>query len=209
VKRLLLAALSLCLLSAAACDAANNDDKANHPVVIIETSMGTIKAELYEDKAPITVKNFLDYVDDKFYDGTIFHRVIADFMIQGGGFKPGLKDARTEGEVTALEKKTKDAIKNEAKTSQLSNRRGTLAMARLKKADTATAQFFINVENNNKLDAGGEISPDGYAVFGKVIEGMDVVDKIRAVKTTSNSVGMDDIPVEDVIIKSIRRADAK
>jgi cyclophilin family peptidyl-prolyl cis-trans isomerase len=206
VKRLLLASLSLALLTAAACtepSTAQGADK--NPVVVIETSMGTIKAELYADKAPITVKNFLDYVDDKFYDGLTFHRVMPDFMIQGGGFKPGLKDAKNEDDVKALEKKTKPPIKNEA-ANMLSNRRGALAMARTDEADSATAQFFINVENNKNLDKSGD--SDGYAVFGKVIDGMDVVDKIKAVKTVTNrNVGMKNIPAEDVTIKSIRRAD--
>src|SRR5207302_1635866 len=110
--------------------------QAANPVVVIETSMGNIKVELYPDKAPKTVKNFLSYVDDKFYDGTIFHRVIADFMIQGGGFKPGMK-----------EKETKDPIKNES-TNGLSNKRGTIAMARTNVPDSASSQFFINVEDN-------------------------------------------------------------
>ena len=177
--------------------------RAANPVVVIETSMGNIKVELFEDKAPITVKNFLGYVDDKHYDGTIFHRVIGkensgkDFMVQGGGFEPGMK-----------EKKTKDPIKNEA-SNGLSNTRGTLAMARTGDVDSATAQFFINVADNTFLD---HKSPDrrefGYAVFGKVIEGMDVVDKIKAVKT-ANKGGHDDVPAEDVVIKSIKRVDKK
>jgi cyclophilin family peptidyl-prolyl cis-trans isomerase len=201
VKRLLLASLSLGLLATSAC--AEAADK--NPVVVIDTSMGTIKAELYADKAPITVKNFLGYVDDKFYDGLTFHRVIPDFMIQGGGFKPGLKDAKNEEDVKALGKKAKDSIKNEA-ANMLSNRRGTLAMARTDDPDSATCEFFINVENNKNLDKSDDSA--GYAVFGKVIEGMDVVDKIKAVKTVRNrAVGMKDIPAEDVIIKSIRRAD--
>jgi len=201
VKRLLLAGLSLGMLVTSAC--AEAADK--NPVVVIDTSMGTIKAELYADKAPVTVKNFLDYVDDKFYDGLTFHRVIPDFMIQGGGFKPGLKDAKNEDDVKALKKKEKAPIKNEA-ANMLSNRRGTLAMARTDEADSATCEFFISVENNKNLDKSDDSA--GYAVFGKVIEGMDVVDKIKAVKRVNNrAVGMKDIPVEDVIIKSIRRAD--
>jgi cyclophilin family peptidyl-prolyl cis-trans isomerase len=169
---------------------------AKYPVVVMETSMGTIKIELDDAHAPNTVKNFLTYVDDKFYDGTIFHRVIEDFMIQGGGYEPGLK-----------EKKTRGPIKNEA-PNNLSNVRGTIAMARLPHPDTATAQFFINVEDNRRsLD--NPKSP--YCVFGKVIEGMDVVDKIRAVKTHTvpgpNGLEMEAVPVEDVVIKSVRRAD--
>ncbi|HXG08448.1 MAG TPA: peptidylprolyl isomerase [Gemmataceae bacterium] len=175
------------LLSAGGAEAADKN-----PVVIMETSMGTIKIELFADKAPITVKNFLDYVDAKFYDGTIFHRVIPDFMIQGGGFEPGLK-----------EKKTRAPIKNES-ANGLSNTRGTIAMARTLEPDSATAQFFINVVDNQRLD--GSAARPGYAVFGKVIDGMDVVDKIKAVRTGIRG-GHRDVPVEDVIIKSVRRAD--
>ena len=166
-----------------------------NPVVTIETSMGDIQVELFADKAPITVKNFLSYVDDKFYDGVIFHRVIPTFMIQGGGMEPGLK-----------EKKTKDPIKNEADNG-LSNERGTIAMARTPDPDSATAQFFINVADNSKSldhkskDARGY----GYCVFGKVIKGMDVVDKIKDVETASKG-RHDDVPVKDVVIKSIRVA---
>ncbi|HSQ58013.1 MAG TPA: peptidylprolyl isomerase, partial [Gemmata sp.] len=138
---------------------------------------------------PITVKNFLSYVEDKHYDGLIFHRVIETFMIQGGGFQPGMK-----------EKKTKDPIKNEA-ANGLSNVRGTLAMARTSDPDSATAQFFINVVDNKFLDKSPK--SDGYAVFGKVIEGMDVVDKIKAVKTGTKA-GFKDVPNEDVVIKSVR-----
>src|SRR5262249_32273032 len=149
---------------------------ANNPVVLIKTNMGDIKVELYEDKAPITVKNFLGYVDDKFYDNTIFHRVIGkpnaekDFMIQGGGFEKGMK-----------EKNTRDPIKNES-SNGLSNVRGTLAMARTRVPDSATAQFYINVADNEFLDKAKAGDGVGYCVFGKVIEGMDVVDKIKAVK---------------------------
>ena len=155
--------------------------------VLIETSQGTIKAELDGDKAPITVANFLSYVDDKFYDGTVFHRVIPDFMIQGGGFEPGMK-----------QKKTKAAIKNESPNG-LSNKRGTIAMARLPDPDSATAQFFINVEDNARgLDS------QRYCVFGKVVDGLDVVDKIKAVETGTRGIHRD-VPVKDVVIESIRR----
>jgi cyclophilin family peptidyl-prolyl cis-trans isomerase len=194
--------IALCFLGLAA--VAAGGVRAANPIVVIETSMGNIKVELYEDKAPITVKNFLAYTDEKFYDGTVFHRVIGkensgkDFMVQGGGFEPGMKE----------KKKTKDPIKNEA-ANGLQNTRGTLAMARTGVVDSATAQFFINVADNSFLD---HKSPNprefGYAVFGKVIEGMDVVDKIKAVKTT-NKGGHDDVPAEDVVIKSIKRVDKK
>src|SRR2546428_392591 len=132
-----------------------------NPVVVMETSKGTIKIELFADKSPITVKNFLSYVDDKFYDGTVFHRVISDFMIQGGGFESGLK-----------EKGTKASIKNES-ANGVSNERGTIAMARTGDPDSATAQFYINVEDNNgKRKNGANLDAlrgrAGYAVFGKV-----------------------------------------
>jgi cyclophilin family peptidyl-prolyl cis-trans isomerase len=160
---------------------------ADNPVVVMETSLGTIKIELDEQKAPITVKNFLSYVDDKFYDGTIFHRVIRDFMVQGGGFEPGLK-----------QKRTKAPIKNESGNG-LSNVRGSIAMARTNDLNSATAQFFLNVVDNSRLD------PARYCVFGKVTDGMDVVDKIREVSTTRKA-GFADVPQEDVVIKSVRRA---
>jgi cyclophilin family peptidyl-prolyl cis-trans isomerase len=174
---------------------------AANPVVVIDTSMGAVKVELYPDKAPLTVKNFLDYVAAKHYDGTIFHRVIGkensgkDFMIQGGGFDAQMK-----------EKDTRGGVKNEAGNG-LTNARGTLAMARTPDPDSATAQFFINVGDNKFLDR-GQADPSGYTVFGRVIEGMAVVDKIKAVKTGRRG-RYDDVPVEDVTIKSIRRAEAK
>jgi peptidyl-prolyl cis-trans isomerase B (cyclophilin B) len=183
VKHFFLLTLAAGLLGAGTARAAN-------PVVVMETSKGTIKIELFEDKAPVTVKNFLGYVDDKFYDGTIFHRIIPTFMIQGGGFEPGLK-----------QKKTKEAIKNES-SNGLSNKLGTIAMARTSDPDSATAQFYINVVDNDFLDKAKAKDGVGYCVFGKVIEGMDVVDKIKDVKT-----GARDVPVEDVTIKSVRRAD--
>ncbi len=183
-----------CLLAAAfAALPASAQDKKN-PVVVIDTSLGKIKVELFADKAPITVKNYLRYVDEKHYDGTIFHRVIPNFMIQGGGFAPGM-----------TEKKTHEQIKNEAGNG-LSNERGTLAMARLPQPDTATAQFFINVKDNKFLDRSTRSA--GYAVFGKVIEGMDVVDKIKQVETADRG-GHEAVPVKDVVIKSIRRVDQK
>ncbi len=135
--------------------------------IVMETSLGSIKLELDGDKAPVTVANFLSYVDDHFFDGTVFHRVMSNFMIQGGGFEPGLK-----------QKKAKVPIKNEAPNG-LSNARGTIAMARTSDLDSATAQFFINVVDNQGLD--DRRSP--YCVFGKVVQGMDVVDKIKNVST--------------------------
>ena len=180
MKKLLLA-LGVAIMAASHSYADKN------PVVVMETSLGTIKIELDEQKAPITVKNFLSYVDDKFYDGTIFHRVIRDFMVQGGGFEPGLK-----------QKRTKAPIKNESGNG-LSNARGSIAMARTNDLNSATAQFFINVVDNSRLD------PARYCVFGKVIDGMDVVDKIRDVSTTRKA-DFADVPQEDVVIKSTRRA---
>lgn len=165
----------------------------SNPVAVIETSEGTIKVELWADRAPITVKNFLSYVDDGFYDGTVFHRVISDFMIQGGGLSPDMK-----------EKKTRDPIKNEA-NPELKNDRGTIAMARTSLVHSATAQFFINVEDNVFLNQKNTTPMGfGYAVFGKVIEGMDVVDQIRNVKTGSFG-QFQDVPVKPVVIVSAKR----
>ena len=181
--------------------------RAANPVVVMETSMGTIEIELFEDKAPGTVKNFLQYVEDKHYDGTIFHRVLGkrtvggrevgkDFMIQGGGMEPGMK-----------EKKSRDPIKNES-SNGLSNLKGTLAMARVgrdvgtvKAADSATSQFFINVKDNTFLDKSA--ASDGYCVFGRVIAGTDVVDKVKMVEVAD--VGENEaVPAKDVVIKSVK-----
>jgi peptidyl-prolyl cis-trans isomerase B (cyclophilin B) len=167
-----------------------------NPQVVLETSMGNITIELFKEKAPITVKNFLGYVKDGFYDGLIFHRVIKDFMVQGGGMSESLE-----------QKKPKFAIKNEA-TNGLSNTRGTLAMARTGVVDSATSQFLINTVDNLFLNHKGK-QPDsfGYCVFGQVVEGMDVVDKIREVKT-GNKAGHSDVPVEPVFITSARLIEA-
>ena len=156
--------------------------------VKLQTSMGDIVIELNPEKAPITVNNFLGYVSSGFYDGLIFHRIIKGFMIQGGGFTPDMD-----------QKKTNAPIKIES-SNGLSNDRGTIAMARTSVPDSATSQFFINHANNDFLNYAGPGNP-GYAVFGKVIEGMDVVDKIADVKTTRRN-GMDDVPVEPVVIES-------
>jgi cyclophilin family peptidyl-prolyl cis-trans isomerase len=182
------------LLAALAAAAAASAQDTKNPVVVLDTSLGKIKIELFPDKAPVTVKNFLRYVDEKHYDGTIFHRVIPTFMIQGGGFAPGM-----------TEKKTHEPIKNEAGNG-LSNVRGTIAMARLPDPDTATAQFFINVKDNTRLDKSGASA--GYAVFGKVIDGMDVVDKIKDVRTADRG-DHENVPVQDVVIKSARRLDPR
>jgi len=161
-----------------------------HPTVVMKTSLGSVTIELYPDKAPETVKNFLQYVNDKFYDGTVFHRVINNFMVQGGGFTP---DGR--------QKPTRAPISNEA-ANKLKNQVGTIAMARTSEPNSATAQFFINVKDNGFLDY-RDSSPQGigYCVFGKVTAGMDVVDKIRAVPT-----GPQDVPKTTVVIESIRVA---
>lgn len=163
------------------------------PVVIIETSLGNITLELWPDKAPATVENFLKYADDEFYDGLIFHRVIKNFMIQGGGFTPDMN-----------QKPTGAQIKNEAK-SEVPNKRGTIAMARTAVVDSATSQFFINLKDNAFLDRGAR--DFGYCVFGKVTDGMDIMDKIGAV-ATGNRGPFQDVPATDVVIKSIRRATA-
>ncbi|MCD6353818.1 MAG: peptidyl-prolyl cis-trans isomerase [Proteobacteria bacterium] len=167
--------------------------KEENPMVIMETSEGTIKIELWADKAPITVTNFLSYVDEGLFDSTIFHRVIENFMLQGGGFDADMK-----------EKATKEPIKNEA-SADLKNNRGTIAMARTNVIDSATSQFFINHKDNDFLNhrddtAGGF----GYAVFGKVVEGMDVVDKISKVETGNRGFHQD-VPLIPVVIKSVKR----
>jgi peptidyl-prolyl cis-trans isomerase B (cyclophilin B) len=157
-------------------------------MVKLHTNHGTITLELDAEKAPKTVENFLQYVRDGFFDGTIFHRVIDGFMIQGGGFEPGM-----------TQKPTREAIENEA-SNGLKNEPYTIAMARTPNPNSATAQFFINVANNSFLNFTAPTPQGyGYAVFGKVVEGMDVVDKIKKVKT-GNRAGHQDVPQEDVII---------
>ena len=156
---------------------------------VMKTSKGEIRLELYPDKAPATVANFVAYAKDGFYDGTIFHRVIGNFMIQGGGFTPDMQ-----------RKGTREPITNESNNG-LSNRRGTIAMARLPQPHSATSQFFINVQNNMNLDHKGD-DGWGYAVFGRVSEGMDVVDDIRFVQTAIKA-PFRDVPVEPVIIESV------
>ena len=165
-----------------------------NPKVVLETTKGKIVLELYPDNAPETVENFLSYVDSKYYDGTIFHRVIPRFMIQGGGFEPGMKRKRA----------TWAPIKNEADTG-LKNDRGTISMARTGDPHSATSQFFINSVNNDSLNFRSKTQQGwGYAAFGKVVEGMKTVDAISAVKTTSRP-PFRDVPAEPVVIKSARR----
>ena len=162
-----------------------------NPTVVLDTSHGEIHVELFADKAPITVANFLKYVDDGFYDGTIFHRVIPNFMIQGGGFTEDM-----------AQKPTREPIRNEADNG-LSNDPYTLAMARTSDINSATAQFFINVADNVFLDHGSR--DFGYAVFGKVTRGEDIVDRIADVDTGPRA-GMGDVPKDTVTINSAKRA---
>lgn len=182
---LLLAGLSLVPAYAAT---THHTSKGKHSMVKLHTNHGTITLELYDEKAPVTVKNFLDYVNSGFYDNTIFHRVIDGFMIQGGGFEPGMK-----------QKPTNAPIPNEADNG-LKNDNYTVAMARTSDPNSATAQFFINVKDNHFLDyTAPTVQGYGYCVFGKVVDGTDVVDAIRKVQTGFRN-GHQDVPVEDVII---------
>ena len=163
-----------------------------NPVVVVSTSLGDITLELFKERAPVSVENFLSYVNEGFYTDTVFHRVRKGFMIQGGGYTASL-----------VEKPTRSPIQNEA-TNGLRNLRGTVAMARRATLRSATAQFYINVADNRSLDHTG-YSPDefGYAVFGRVLDGLDVADRIAAVPTRKTA-DMEDVPVEPVIIKSVR-----
>ena len=162
--------------------------------VVFETSKGSFKVELYPEKAPITVANFLQYVDEGFYDGTIIHRVVPDFVIQGGGFESGMKP-----------KETRKPVKNES-SNRLKNIRGTLSMARRTHPDTATSQFYVNLSHNARLDYISKLQP-GYTVFGKISKGMDVIDKISLVETATAGGGRN-VPVEDIIFISVKRVGA-
>jgi cyclophilin family peptidyl-prolyl cis-trans isomerase len=163
-------------------------------MVRFETTHGDITIELFEKDAPISAENFLKYVDEGFYDGAIFHRIVPGFVIQGGGLDTDFGS-----------KKTRPPIKNEA-TNGLKNERGTLSMARTNDINSGTSQFFVNLKDNGSLDH--KSGNYGYAVFGRVTEGMDVVDKIAAVKTGRRK-GYDDAPLEEVMIVHARRVDAK
>jgi peptidyl-prolyl cis-trans isomerase B (cyclophilin B) len=170
--------------------------RADNPQVEMRTSMGTIVLELYPENASLTVKNFLQYVQDGFYNGTIFHRVIGDFMIQGGGFTPDMQ-----------QKKTRDPIKHEGGNG-LKNQVGYIAMARTAQPNSATSQFFINVVDNQMLDFRGPGPQEiGYCVFGRVIKGLDVVNKIRNVPTTSRGAHQN-VPVKPVIIERVTQIGA-
>jgi cyclophilin family peptidyl-prolyl cis-trans isomerase len=179
---LLLSCIALCQPLAAA----------GNPTAVIHTSKGEIRLELFAEQAPVSVENFLTYARGGFYDGTIFHRVISHFMIQGGGFTADME-----------KKATREPIVNEA-ANGLSNKRGTIAMARTNDPHSATAQFFINVQDNMNLDYTGQTSSSawGYAVFGRVTSGMEVVDEIRFVQTTQSG-PYSDVPVEPVVIERV------
>ncbi len=190
MKRLisLMAAMVLSTTAAYAQQETESTQETANPQVTIHTNRGDIRLELYPDDAPVSVANFLQYANDGFYDGTIFHRIISHFMIQGGGMTPDME-----------RKPTREPIKNEADNG-LKNVRGSVAMARTNDVNSATSQFYINVELNGALD---HVSTQndrewGYAVFGRVVEGMDVVDDIRFVKTDAR-----DVPVEVVLIESV------
>lgn len=179
-----------CLVVGGLFSTMSSADAAN-PVVVIETNKGNIEVELFQDKAPITVANFLKYVDAQHFDNLVFHRVIQNFMIQGGGM-----------DATMKEKKNNPPIKNEATTSGVKNARGTIAMARTNVPDSATSQFFINLKDNDFLNA----SPGqaGYCAFGQVVAGLEVVDAIAKVQTGTKG-GHQDVPLEAVTIKTIKR----
>jgi len=164
-----------------------------NPMVVLSTSLGDIKIELYQDKAPVTVQNFLEYVKSGYYDGTIFHRVIPGFMVQGGGMTDDMRDKR-EGQRAAIKNESSNGLKNDT---------GTLAMARTSAPDSATSQFFISVKDNTFLNKENAADKVGYAVFGKVVEGMDVVKKIEQVKTATKGPHQN-VPVDSVVIKSAK-----
>ena len=203
---LVLTAVALTLLVQPGCSGPENrqgdsapdtktDKEAGNPIVIIETSEGTIRAELWKDKAPKTVANFLRYVDEGFYDGLVFHRVMRGFMIQGGGYTTDL-----------VKKRPHAPIRNEASPA-LRNDRGTLAMARTPEVHSATAQFFINHADNDGLNQRNKTQDGfGYCAFGKVTEGMDVVDAIARVRTGARGPFDKNVPIKNIVIKSIRRA---
>lgn len=164
-----------------------------HPMVVLTTSMGDIKLELYADKAPITVQNFLEYVKTGYYEETIFHRVIPGFMVQGGGLTANMQDKRA-GQRSPIKNESANGLRNEV---------GTIAMARTSQPDSATSQFFINVKDNDSLNRDKAPDKVGYAVFGRVVEGMDVVRKIEAVRTATKGM-YENVPIEPITIKSAK-----
>lgn len=193
-----LALLLACSASHEMTEGSGSGDKAESaaggPVVVFETNMGTIKVVLYPEKCQVTVDNFLKYVDEGFYQGTVFHRVVPGFVIQGGGITADM-----------VEKPTHEPIRNEARTG-LSNKRGTIAMARTGERDSATSQFFFNLVNNTRLDYTGENERGwGYTAFGKVIQGMDVIDLIAASPTGARGEFPSDVPLRDVVITKAYR----
>jgi peptidyl-prolyl cis-trans isomerase B (cyclophilin B) len=193
IRSFIVSSLALALASASVVSSAAAEDAAasKNPVAVIETSKGVIEVELDAQKAPKSTANFVEYAEAGFYDGTTFHRVIPDFMIQGGGLTPDMQ-----------KKETRAPIANEADNG-LKNTNGTIAMARTSDPNSATSQFFINTKDNGFLDHTAKTPQGwGYAVFGKVTKGMDVVEVIEAVKTTSKE-GQRDVPVEDVLIKKV------
>ncbi|MBN2104985.1 peptidylprolyl isomerase [bacterium] len=190
----------MCLAQQGEVNRSSKSDKktiSKKPHILIKTSMGEIEVELYREKAPVSVNNFLDYVNSTFYDNTVFHRVICNFMIQGGGFKENL-----------VRKETRAPIPYEGDNG-LSNLRGTISYARTADPNSATSQFFINHRDNFGLDHGNTRDGYGYAVFGKVVRGMDVVDQIASVKTGTRPNGMQDVPIKPVKIYHIRLIDNK
>ncbi|MBN2707149.1 MAG: peptidyl-prolyl cis-trans isomerase [Deltaproteobacteria bacterium] len=190
VKSLVLVSLLLfCTCFSGTADSAPAAAPEN-PKVVMETTLGTMVIELFPDKAPISVENFLKYVDSGFYNGCIFHRIVPGFVILGGGFDKDMN-----------KKETLEPIKNEADNG-LKNLRATLSMARTPQVNSATSQFFINLKNNSALDHGSR--DFGYAVFARVVEGLSVIDKIAAVKTTSHG-HYHDVPAEAVIITAVKR----
>jgi peptidyl-prolyl cis-trans isomerase B (cyclophilin B) len=189
LKRFVFVLLICCVLIKPCFSESKNNSK--HPLVRLETTMGDVIMELYPDKAPISCENFIQYVEDGFYDNTLFHRVIRNFVVQGGGFVSGLR-----------QRKTRAPIKNEANNG-LSNLRGTVAMARSSVVDSATSQFFINLSDNKFLNF-RNVSPQGYgyAVFGKIISGMNVVDAIQSMKTVRVG-AYSDVPKKDILVKKV------
>lgn len=188
---LLLMSLCVFMASFGHMGSASAQEKSANPMILVKTSMGSFTIELFPKEAPVTVQNFLGYVDNKFYEGTTFHRIVPNFVIQGGGFDKGM-----------VQKKTQPPIKNEA-TNGLKNLRGTLSMARTNEINSATSQFFVNLKNNPSLDHASD-AQYGYAVFGKVVQGFEVIEKIAAVKTTTKG-PYQGVPEKPVIIESMTR----